>query len=212
MMNLNDIKGVIEINGESYDPKTILKALLDQGLKIHPLNGSLLIGRTFIDSTPNLQYGATACPFSDQCKTYDKFNFQNLTLSKNTNVGLERSSYPPNLIQNQTPQSTSDRYYTDPIRLDLDDIDITDLFSEKSEINSSEDSFDEDFHPNSNYGRDIDSDHSEMMGLSPVTRYGRISNIQESTIPLENRSRCPECNSIVNIKWRFCGSCGTPID
>jgi hypothetical protein len=211
-MNLNDIKGIIEINGESYDPKAVLKALLDQGLKIHPLNGSLLIGRTFVDSAPKLQYGSKTCPISDQCKTYDRLNFKNLEATQTADFDFDQNPYPSNPSQNQTDKSSVDRFYTDPIRLDLDDIDITDLFSETPEIASSSEEFEGDFNLDSNYRRDLDSDPAEMMGLSPVTRYGRASNIQESTIPPEHRSRCPECQSIVNIKWRFCGSCGTNLD
>ncbi|MCK5409345.1 MAG: hypothetical protein KAJ30_03695, partial [Candidatus Heimdallarchaeota archaeon] len=74
MMNLSDIKGVIEINGESYDPKDILKALMAQGLKIRPLNGSLLVGRTFIDPSPNIQTSNISCPISNHCKIFDRVN------------------------------------------------------------------------------------------------------------------------------------------
>jgi len=208
MMNLNDIKGIIEINGESYDPKTILKALVEQGLKIHPLNGSLLVGRTFIDSSPNLKYGSKNCPIAEQCKYYDKFVNQNALQDNNSEFNSSQTSYS-STVSNQI-QTSSDHFYTDPIRIDLDDIDITDLFSDNPEITSIDDGYDDGYIPDSKYRSE--SDPAEMVGLSPLTRYGKTSNIKESEIPTEYRSRCPECQSIVNVRWRFCGSCGTPLD
>ena len=71
-MNLSDIKGIIEINGESFDPRDILQAILNQGLKVHSVKGSLLIGRTFIDPSPNLTPDLSPCPIVDHCKIYDK--------------------------------------------------------------------------------------------------------------------------------------------
>ncbi len=207
MMNLNDIKGVIEINGEFYDPKSVLKALLEQGLKIHPLNGSLLVGRTFIDASPNLQYGSTTCPISDHCKIYDKLYSQNLGVTNNSEYNLNQRTPP---LASDSLQS-SDRFYTDPIRIDIDDIDITNLFSDSASGNLPVDDIEEDYILNSSFRRDLDSDPTEMVGLSPVTHYGRASHIQETNIPAEYRGRCPYCNSIVNIRWKFCGSCGTSM-
>ena len=54
-MNLNDIKGIVEIDGLKFDPKDIIRALVEQGLKVHSLNGTLLIGRSFIDQSPDLK-------------------------------------------------------------------------------------------------------------------------------------------------------------
>jgi hypothetical protein len=209
-MNLNDIKGIIEINGESYDPKSVLKALIDQGLKIHPLNGSLLIGRTFVDATPNLKQETPTCPISEHCKIYDRLYHQNNAESSSSDYNLTQS--PPSLISD-APESSSDRFYTDPVRIDLDDIDITDLFSDSSDRTSSIDRYEQNVNIEADFRHDLDSEPEDMIGLSPVTRYGRrISTIQESTIPTEHRGRCPYCNSVVSIKWRFCGSCGTPMD
>ncbi|MCE7742446.1 MAG: zinc ribbon domain-containing protein [Candidatus Heimdallarchaeota archaeon] len=210
MMNLSDIKGIIEINGESYDPKSVLKALLDQGLKIHPLNGSLLIGRTFIDAAPNLQYGSTTCPISDHCKIYDKLYPQKLDETNPSEYSSNQSSPSVNATSDSS-QTSSDRFYTDPIRIDIDDIDITNLFSDSTIGAQSVDDIEEDIFLNPDFGRELDSDPTEMVGLSPVTRYGRTSHIQESTVPSEYRGRCPFCNSIVNIKWKYCGSCGTSM-
>ena len=71
-MNLNEIKGIIEIGGLKFDPKDIIKELVEQGLKVHSLNGTLLIGRSFIDQSPNLKVGEESCSMSPYCKIYDK--------------------------------------------------------------------------------------------------------------------------------------------
>ena len=198
-MNLNDIKGVIEINGESYDPKMVLKALIDQGLKIHPLNGTLLVGRTFIDATPNLQQGSIACPFIEQCKIFDRLLPQNSSANTSSEYNSVEN-YSPSNYSSDSPDSSIDRFYTDPIQIDIDDIDITSLFSDTP----NEPSKHEDYN-------NLDTDPTEMVGLSPVTRYGKVSKIQESSIPEEYRGRCPNCKSVVNIMWMFCGNCGASI-
>ncbi len=211
MMNLSDVKGVIEINGTSYDPKNVIKALLEQGLKIHPLNGSLLIGRTFVDPTPNLQYSTTSCPISDHCKIFDKLYLQKPGEVNSSSDDQNQTSPSVDFYSNpfKTP---SDRFYTDPIQIDIDDLDITNLFSDSTKRTPSIDEHESTSPLDSDFRRDLDSDPSEMMGLSPVTRYGLTSNIKESIVPAEYRGRCTYCNSTVNIRWKYCGSCGTSIN
>lgn len=210
MMNLNDVKGAIEINGETYDPKSIIKALLEQGLKIHPLNGSLLIGRTFIDSSPNLKYGSKVCPISEHCKIYDKLYSQKASdinfseTNKNQNTFSDDSS-------SESLRTPSDRFYTDPVQIDIEDFDITNLFLDSNTIKKPSDEIEEIDILDSDFRRDLDFEPTEMIGLSPVTRYGKTSNIKESMIPSEYRGRCPYCNSIVNIRWKYCGNCGTSM-
>lgn len=212
MMNLNDIKGIIEINGESYDPKTILKALIEQGLKIHPLNGSLLVGRTFVDASPNLQYGSSSCPISEHCKIYDKLYQQQTSKAFSSENNLKQTTQP-SIYDGDSNQSSSNRFYTDPIKIDLDDLDITNLFSDPLTDSLSSDDLEEDVFLDPDFNRELDSDPTEMVGLSPLTRYGGdMSRIPETNIPAEYRSRCPYCNSVVNIRWKYCGSCGTSLE
>ena len=208
-MNLGDIKGIIEINGESYDPKEVLRALLEQGLKIHPLNGSLLIGRTFIDPAPNLEFRSKSCPISTHCKIFEKLN-----LSKEETTDSSLTSYDPD-FDSQSPSSPSqsppNRSYTDPVQMDIDNMDIQSFFSESS-IEETVLPYDEP--QNSSVLRpniidNLEPEPDEMMGVSPVTKYGESMNIDVSHIPLEYKGRCPYCKSVVNMKWKFCGTCGT---
>ena len=71
-MNLNDVKGIVEIDGLKFDPKDIIRALIEQGLKVHSLNGTLLIGRSFIDQSPDIKIGKNSCSMSPYCKIFDK--------------------------------------------------------------------------------------------------------------------------------------------
>ncbi|MCG3258873.1 MAG: hypothetical protein H7644_03950, partial [Candidatus Heimdallarchaeota archaeon] len=191
MMNLSDIKGIIEINGESYDPKEVLRALLEQGLKIHPLNGSLLIGRTFIDPAPNLEFRSQSCPISTHCKIFEKLN-----LSKKEKTDSSLTSYDLD-IDSQSPssqsQSSPNKFYTDPVQMDIDNMDIQSLFSE-STIGETALPYAE--HQNSSVLRtslidNLEPEPAEMMGVSPVTKYGESMNIDVSHIPLEYKGRCP---------------------
>jgi len=172
MMNLSDIKGIIEINGESYDPKDVLKALLEQGLKIHPLNGSLLIGRTFIDSAPNLEFRSKSCPISTHCKIFEQLNLskKELTDSSLTSYEIDLDSQSPNLTSSPL-QSPPNRFYTDPVQMDINNMDIQSLFSESS-IGETVLPYDE--HQNSSVLRtslidNLELEPAEMMGVSPVT-------------------------------------------
>ena len=209
MMNLSDIKGIIEINGESYDPKEVLRALLEQGLKIHPLNGSLLIGRTFIDPAPNLEFRSKSCPISTHCKIFEKLN-----LSKEETTDSSLTSYDPD-FDSQSPSSPSqsppNRHYTDPVQMDIDNMDIQSFFSESS-IEETVLPYDEPQNSSvlrTNIIDNLEPEPAEMMGVSPVTKYGESMNIDVSHIPLEYKGRCPYCKSVVNMKWKFCGTCGT---
>ncbi|MHA1198537.1 MAG: hypothetical protein ACTSQF_04200 [Candidatus Heimdallarchaeaceae archaeon] len=152
----------------------------------------MLIGRTFIDAAPNLEYGSTTCPISDHCKIYDKLYPQNLGVTKPSEYGTNQSS-PSDNISSDSYQTSSDRFYTDPIRIDIDDLDITNLFSDSTIGAQSIDDIDEDSMLDSDFGRESDSDPTEMVGLSPVTRYGGTSHIQELNVPAEYRGRCPYC-------------------
>lgn len=212
MMNLSDIKGIIEINGESYDPKEVLRALLEQGLKIHPLNGSLLIGRTFIDPSPNLEFRSQSCPISTHCKIFEKLNLskKEITNSLLTSYDINLDSQSPNLTSSPS-QSPPNRFYTDPVQMDINNMDIQSLFSESS-IGETVLPYDE--HQNSSFLRtslidNLEPEPAEMMGVSPVTKYGESMNIDVSHIPFEYKGRCPYCKSVVNMKWKFCGTCGT---
>ena len=199
-MNLNDIKGVIEIKGESYDPKEVLKALLAQGLKIHPLNGSLLVGRTFIDPSPNIQTKASTCPISDHCKIYDRLGDE----LKN-DEDEEFSSY------DLDRDSSSNRTYVDPLDIDMENYNVKDLFSEQSYRTSSAqiDSIDNETLLEDDFDNDFSQEPTEMIGMSPVTRYGVSSNIDLSDIPAKYRGKCPNCKSIINVRWKYCGRCGS---
>ena len=208
MMNLSDIKGIIEINGESYDPKEVLKALLEQGLKIHPLNGSLLIGRTFIDPSPNLEFKSISCPISDHCKIFDQLNMSKEELvdsSLSYSIDLESHS-----VLNQ---SAPNKFYSDPVQMNINDMDIQSLFAESS-IRDTQAKYDN--HQRSSLREtslldDLEPEPTEMMGVSHLTRYGNSNQINASHIPQEYKSKCPYCKSVVNMNWKFCGTCGTHI-
>ena len=207
MMNLSDIKGIIEINGELYDPKEVLKALLEQGLKIHPLNGSLLIGRTFIDPSPNLEFKSISCPISNHCKIFDQLNLSKVELTDSTlssyNIDLDTNS-----MSNQSPPN---RFYSDSVQMDINDMDIQSLFSESSirdtmeQYNNNQRSSTQ----KSSLLNSIEPEPTEMMGVSHLTKYGESNPIDTSHIPHEYKKKCPYCKSVVNMNWKFCGTCGT---
>ena len=216
MMNLNDIKGTIEINGEFYNPKDVFKSLIEQGIKIHPLNGSLLIGRTFVDPSSNLTHNIhQPCPFINNCKIYDKLNINmNLQHSNNSFSSALKDDFNSfNNLSNSSQSPPSNKSYVDPIQLNNDDIDIRDLFTESFEYDNlpqSNADINESLF-NSTLQKNGDNTPEMMMGISSVTKYGNKSKINPLNIPSENQGRCPNCQSIINIRWIYCGNCGSII-
>ena len=210
MMNLSEIKGIIEINGETYDPKSLLQALIDQGLKIHALNGSLLIGRTFIDPSPGLSYKTDSCPIESHCKIFDKLKLN--TLPKDNEIDIQESlnSSFPTLDLFSSSQVSNDRAYVDKIQVDNSAVDVLDLFSDSSPDNLNDLFEDDDYSM-----RKDKSDRkrtTEMIGISSLTRYGNSSRINYEKIPIKMRGKCHYCSSIVNINWKYCACCGSLID
>ena len=212
-MNLNDIKGIIEIDGMKFNPKDIIRALIDQGLKIHSVNGTLLIGRSFIEQSPGLEIESNSCPIFSHCKIYDKLR-NNASSSNNLseatsdiNMAFESlNNFPSNF------QPSSNKAYVDRVQINNDDMDIMDLFTQSPSQPSSYRPLSFNEH-NPNNDLDIDefgdysSDSMEMMGVSPLTKYGP-SKIDVSSIPAKHRGKCPYCGTTININWKFCGSCG----
>ncbi|MBY9000562.1 MAG: zinc ribbon domain-containing protein [Candidatus Heimdallarchaeota archaeon] len=210
-MNLNDIKGIVEINGLKFNPKDILQALVEQGLKVHSLNGTLLIGRSFIDQSPELKVGDNSCTMSSYCKIYDKLN--------NTSTcddGLKVSSsdmqkqldslgkFPSNF------QPEPSRAYVERVQIDNDDIDITDLYSNSNSPHNYKPFPFNDPMPAGEFDMDEAGDYTEpteMMGVSPLTKYGS-SKMDIASIPQKHRGRCPYCGTTINVNWKFCGNCG----
>jgi hypothetical protein len=210
MMNLNDIKGIIEINGESYDPRSLLQALIDQGLKIHALNGSLLIGRTFVDPSPGLNYKTDSCPIESHCKIFDKVKHNTLPKQNELNNQAELDSTFPSLDLFSSSKITNDRAYVDKIHVDNNAVDIQDLFSDSS-FDNLDSLFEED-----DYNMEKDKANrkntTEMIGISSLTRYGNPSRINYEKIPAKMRGKCHYCSSIVNISWKYCACCGSLMD
>lgn len=212
-MNLNEVKGIVEINGLKFDPKDILRALIEQGLKVHSLNGTLLIGRSFIDQSPNIKVGEKTCSMSAYCKIYDK-------LHSNPACEIESNTSPSTLetqfdALNQLSvnfQPEPNKAYVERVDIDNDDIDITNLFG--SSISQSPPH--KSYHFNdvsSSEGSDLDvlqdyvSEPTEMIGVSPLTKYGP-SKMNLTSIPRKYLGKCPNCGSTININWKFCGNCG----
>jgi len=210
MMNLSEIKGIIEINGELYDPKSLLQALIDQGLKIHTLNGSLLIGRTFIDPSPGLSYKTGSCPIESHCKIFDKLKF-NASPEENElgNQDSLNSSFPI-LDLFSSSKVSNDRSYVDKIHVDNSAVDIQDLFSDPSFDNL--DVLFEDDEYNVRKEKSDRKKPTEMIGISSLTRYGHSSRINYEKIPTKMRGICNYCSSIVNINWKYCACCGSLMD
>ena len=210
-MNLNDIKGIVEINGLKFDPKDILQALIEQGLKVHSLNGTLLIGRSFIDQSPDLKIGENSCSMSSYCKLYDKLN--------NNSGCNNKIEVSPSDIQKQLDslsnfpsnfQPESSKAYVERIQIDNDDIDISDLFSNSAPPPTYKpfpfnDSPQDDVFETNDMGNYIEP--TEMIGVSPLTKYGP-SKMDIASIPKKHRGKCPKCGTTININWKFCGNCG----
>ena len=203
-MNLNDIKGVIEIQGETYDPKTILQAILDHGLKIQKTNGSLLVGRTFIDPSPNLTPETSPCPILEHCKIYDKLRHDSIAENSShlSSLDLESSFSTLDLFSSSNEQS---RTYRDRIEVSDEDIDIRNLFADtntQEHTTAMDDEFD------FQYDSDSPSNlSSKMIGMSSPTRYGK-SQVKPTKIPPDLRGGCPGCKTTININWKHCPFCG----
>ncbi|MCG3216284.1 MAG: hypothetical protein KAS63_06170 [Candidatus Heimdallarchaeota archaeon] len=204
-MNIEEIKGIIEVNGTTFDPKVVLQALLDQGMKIHTVNGSLLIGRTFIDPSPNLHTDSISCPIIDYCKVYEKLNSE--TSSKKEKTMDEITDFP-SLDIFSSLQSEGNRVYVDKIEVNDDDINIQNLSSLFDDPSTAFDKsgFDAKFNTNKRVNSDVNT--SEMMGFAPLTRSGS-SGIMSSKIPQKLRGECPHCSSTINVNWKYCACCGS---
>ena len=211
-MNLNNIKGIIEIDGLKFDPKDIIKALVEQGLKVHSLNGTLLIGRSFIDQSPDIKIGEESCAMSAYCKIYDKLNSGTKCKTDLSPSPLQTqldsfSQFPANF------QAESNKAYVERIEIDNDDIDITNIFGNAPSQASKYKSLPSDTMPfaEDNLGHLSDYiEPTEMMGLSPLTKYGP-SKIDLNSIPTKYRGRCPHCGTTINVNWKFCGKCGNTM-
>jgi len=212
-MNLNDVKGIVEINGLKFNPKDIIRALVEQGLKVHSLNGTLLIGRSFIDQSPDIKVGEKSCSMSAYCKIYDKLHSNStcetelFTSSSNLETQLDSlNQFPVNF------QSEPNKAYVERVEVNNDDIDITNLFSNPLSQSSTykQFPFNDVFQSDAsdlNELRDYVSEPTEMMGVSPLTKYGP-SKMDLASIPRKYRGKCPYCGTTININWKFCGSCG----
>ncbi len=206
-MNLNDIKGVIEIQGETYDPKTILQAILDHGLKIQKTNDSLLVGRTFIDPSPNLTPETSPCPILEHCKIYDKLRHDSIAENSPhlSSLDLESSFSALDLFPSSNESS---RTYRDRIEVSDDDIDIRNLFADtntQGPTTSIEDEFN--FQYGSNSPSNSSFEPNKMIGMSSPTRYGK-SQIKPTKIPPNLKGGCPGCKTTININWKHCPFCG----
>lgn len=215
-MNLNDIKGIVEIDGLKFDPKEILRALVEQGLKVHSLNGTLLIGRTFIDQSPDLKVGEENCSMSPYCKIYDRIHSNSTKKSELNSSASELKSQIESL--NQFPlnfQSDYNKNYVERVEINNEDIDIQNLFNQTSFRKPKYDRlpFEE---YSMNEEDDLDGlkeyidDPTEMIGISPLTKYGP-SKIDINSIPAKYRGKCPNCGTIINVNWKFCGKCGNTM-
>ncbi len=212
-MNLNDVKGIVEINGLKFDPKDILRALVEQGLKVHSLNGTLLIGRSFIDQSPDIKAGEKPCSMSTYCKIYDKLHSNSTcenelsTSSSTLETQLDSlNQFPVNF------QLEPNKAYVERVEIDNDDIDITNLFGSPLSQSPTHKLFPfNDVSPSEasdlNELRNYESEPTEMMGVSPLTKYGP-SKMNLTSIPRKYRGKCPYCGTTININWKFCGSCG----
>ena len=204
-MNLNDIKGIIEVNGKTYDPKNLIQAILDQGMKIRDVNGSLLIGRTFIDPSPGLHSDSASCPIVDHCKIFDKLSLEAAYLADNS---ADLSDDFPSLDIFPSFQSDQRRSYVDRIEVNDEDLSIQNLSSLFDDPSLYDDR-------NQNTQLDMNRkdlsniDSTEMVGHSQLTRYGPSSSIESSKIPAKLRGTCPQCSSTINVKWKYCACCGS---
>ena len=212
-MNLNDVKGIVEINGLKFDPKDILRVLVEQGLKVHSLNGTLLIGRSFIDQSPDIKVGEKSCSMSTYCKIYDK-------LHSNSTCEAELSTSSSTLETQLDPlkqfpvnfQPELNKAYVERVEIDNNDIDITNLFGTPISQSPTHEPFQfNDVSPSE--GSDVDelreyvSVPTEMIGMSPLTKYGS-SKMNLASIPRKYLGKCPYCGTTININWKFCGNCG----
>lgn len=215
-MNLNDVKGIVEINGLKFDPKDILRALVEQGLKVHSLNGTLLIGRSFIDQSPDIKIGEKSCSMSTYCKIYDKLHSNSTCETELTTSSSTLKTQLDSL--NQLPvnlQSELNKAYVERVEIDNNDIDITNLFDSSFSQSHTHEPFQ--FNDVSqSEGSDLDelreyvSEPTEMMGVSPLTKYGP-SKMNLTSVPRKHRGKCPYCGTTININWTFCGNCGTTL-
>jgi hypothetical protein len=211
-MNLDNIKGIIEINGKKYDPKDVFKVLIENRLKFDVINDSLLIGRNFIDSSPELNYETNSCQLSKMCKFYEpsnnKDNYKEIE-SQMENKELLNSTQ--NTFFPFSKSLDSSKAYIDDIEIDKGNLDIHSVIN--SETNSS-DYRDNAINSDSLYSSEYTKPEvKRMLGFSSVSKSGyenqnNKSMLNTDDIPLSQRSLCKNCGKIIDVDWRHCGGCG----
>ncbi|MHA1668505.1 MAG: hypothetical protein ACTSUR_07600 [Candidatus Heimdallarchaeaceae archaeon] len=208
-MNLNDVRGFVEINGVRFDSKALIKALMEQGLKIHPVNGSLLVGRIFIDPSPAVDLNDKSCPIVDHCKIFDNLKSASYEQHKSYLQENKNTMFPS--LDYFGSEGNKDKNYIEKIDVYDEEFTIQDIFTETSDNIKTGN-----IKPNYNWDHEkqnlenYSTSGSKMIGLSPVTHYGN-SKINSSKIPPSLRGKCLGCGSIVNIEWKHCAVCGRKI-
>ncbi|MHA1116667.1 MAG: zinc-ribbon domain-containing protein [Candidatus Heimdallarchaeaceae archaeon] len=201
-MNLEQVKGVIEIAGVKFSAAQLIESLVDQGFSVSFNNGNLRIGQRFLKPELFIDEEYKTCPIIDICKKYDE-------IIKDAKRKIQFPQYINNkeLIEKSACRSKNfnqgtiikDEIYEDNINLDDEIFDYPSLkkssfgFSDKEQEAS----------PLTYEQGKTFTEPREMIGVGTLT-FGR---------PLSsNGTTCSKCGAIVNEGWQYCGKCGSYIE
>ncbi|MHA1686318.1 MAG: zinc-ribbon domain-containing protein [Candidatus Heimdallarchaeaceae archaeon] len=207
-MNLNKIKGNIEINNLSFDPKDIINALIEQGIPVELSEDILLIGKKVISSRTDLVSGGY-CQIAKVCRYYKAPPITKKSIDNLSVEGVENDT-------NLKPQYGIDTQQN----IYIEEIPVDDLLSPVG--NYSENKFssskvspnvarpllpkgDNRYNSPTMRGVSIPSHHGiSSYGFNHITRSSYMEDKSES-------SYCANCHKKVKREWTFCGYCGYPL-
>ncbi len=188
-MELNEIKGAIEIDGFRFKGSQIIATLIEQGFSVSHKNGVLRIGQGFVEASDD-EEDLKICPIIDNCKTYDKL--MGLLKKKAKSPQHDKEIKKPSLSNRMSGLNLSgkkgEKMYLDEINFDETEIMEFDLdyATEDDGVGI--------------FG-DSNGKIKRMVGIGTPTYSG----------PAEKLSTCPFCGSPVDPSWIFCGKCGRKI-
>ncbi len=221
-MIIDDIKGVIEINGTKFDAKDVLRAISKQW-KISYEDELLAIGKITIAPSENPLHMDGYCQVAECCKIYEKYhsqrtkgNYMDLkppsthnSLNENVDLGLD--GYDSIRYGQKETRTTEER-------ISIDDSELTyiDIGREKNIPNGYQNSpkttmNNVNYFKEQNiidYGNDIIPTPKDMNSIRFITLSGPNGRIDVEKIPYKNRTGCIKCGSVVDSRWKYCPVCG----
>ncbi|MHA1303055.1 MAG: hypothetical protein ACTSQE_00490 [Candidatus Heimdallarchaeaceae archaeon] len=217
-MNLDQIKGIIEIDGKKFDGAQIFAALIDQGFSVSYKNGVLRIGRALIEPNNNFEEEYKICPIVDNCKTYEKImrtiNEKAKTFLSGIDLQKKNTPNPSTIPTYQHVKTKSiERFYEDDIELNKDELIYQNIGLRFSldDIQREVDTILDGSYGNNDV-KFQDPDPIRMVGVGTLTYAGpNLGSQRRKVIPERTKNKCPFCDTTVDSAWTYCGTCGKKI-